>query len=277
MGWFHAAYAAGELDLDGNGGGGGTCSLPRKKVQVPPCPTTLTGIETIYHMTEKAVWEAAIKEGVAYFPKTFHKDGKFTRASIFKEGLIDVANHFYKDISQGEWICLELNLKYLLDMGIVVLPQPQEESGGNGEEDAKEEKDDSPSPVQCFQIYAGIPTMPELNLVKNIYPMKRGGCGTFLDLEDPKPYGLKPKSKSSSKPKDRDVDGVEKVRAGVEKIPGLGSVPSGTKSSNKSRSEDPSEKTKKKSSSKQPVETPKRSGSFSKEGLGKMFGMKSKK
>lgn len=263
--------------MDGNGNGG-TCSLPPKKVQVPPCPTTLTGIETIYHMTEKAVWEAAIREGVAYFPKTFHKDGKFTRASVFKEGLIEVANHFYKDISPGEWICLELNLKYLLDMGIVVLPQPEEESSSSkGHEDAKEEKNDSPSPVQCFQIYAGIPTMPELKLVKNIYPMKRGGCGTFLTLEDPKPYGLKPKSKSSSS-KPRGDNAVEKVRADVEKIPGFGSVPSGSKSSSsKSRSEQPSDKTKKKSSSKQHVEAPKRSGSFSKEGLGKMFGMKSKK
>ena len=272
MGWFHAAYAAGELDMDGNGGG--TCSLPQKpkKVQVPPCPTTLTGIEVIYHMTEKAVWEAAIKEGVAYFPPTFHKDGKFTRASVFKEGLIDVANHFYKDISQGEWICLELNLKYLLDLGIVVLPQPEEETSKG--EDAKEEKDDTPSPVQCFQIYAGIPTMPELRLVKNIYPMKRGGCGTFLALEDPKPYGLKPKPASKNTAR----DDVEKVRTEVEKLPGIGSVPSRSKSgSNKSRPEQSAEKSKKKSSNKQPVETPKRSGSFSKDGLGKMFGMKSKK
>lgn len=258
--------------MDGNGA---SCSLSQKpkKVQVPPCPTTLTGIEVIYHMTEKAVWEAAIKEGVAYFPPTFHKDGKFTRASVFKEGLVDVANHFYKDISQGDWICLELNLKYLLDLGIVVLPQPEEETS-NQEEDAKEEKDDTPSPVQCFQICSGIPTMPELKLVKNIYSMRRGGCGTFLALEDPKPYGLKT---SKSKPSSKSRDDVEKVREGVEKIPGLGSVPKGGTSTSKSRSEQPVEKPKKKSSSKQPVETPKRSGSFSKEGLGKMFGMKTKK
>lgn len=275
MGWFHAAYAAGELDFDG-AEGGGTCALPRKpkKVQVPPCPTTLTGVEVIYHMTEKAAWEEAIQDKVAYFPPTFHKDGKFTRASVFKEGLIDVANHFYKDTSKEEWICLELNLKYLLDMGVVVLPQPVEEStsSDNNGEDAKEEKDDSPSPVQCFQIYAGISTIPELKLVKNIYPMKRGGCGTFLALEDPKPYGLmpKPKSREDNAHKQR----VEKLRADTEKIQGLGSVPAAA-AKTKSRPEQSAGKTNAKPE--QPAEIPKRSGSFSKGSIGKMFGIKAKK
>merc|ERR1712137_1290875 len=100
MGWFHAAYAAGELDMDGDGG---TCAMPPKKVQVPPCPKTLTGVEVIYHMCEKPQWDEAVEERGAYFPPTFHKDGKFTRASVFKEGLIDTANHFYKD-SPGDWI-----------------------------------------------------------------------------------------------------------------------------------------------------------------------------
>jgi len=252
MGWFHAAYAAGELgDIDG-----ATCSLSQKpkRAEVPPCPTTLSGVEVIYHMTPRCLWEQAIKEGVAYFPPTFHKDGKFTRASVFKEGLIDVANHFYKETSpkEVEWICLELNLKYLLNMGVVVLPQPPDDASGETEEKKEEE------PVQCFQIYAGIATIPSLDLVQKIYPVKRGGCGTFLELGDPQTHG---KAKGTKKSSSRHLERVEQVRAETEKIKGLGSVPAASKSKSTSNT----------------TVTPKRSGSFSKGGIGKMFGVKSNK
>ena len=222
MGWFHAAYAAGELGAL-EGGEGGTCALPPKKVQVPPCPTTLTGVEVIFHMTEKALWEQAVKDKGAYFPPTFHKDGKFTRASVFKEGLIEVANHFYKESSPAdrEWICLELNLKLLLDMGIVILPQPPEED--NSAEDEKEEKE-AEAPVQCFQVYAGITTIVP-GVVTNIYPMKRGNCGTFLALENSVAYKT-PREKDRESKKNQAVE-KPKLDA-VAKIPGIGNIPAPT-------------------------------------------------
>jgi hypothetical protein len=238
MGWFHAAYAAGELgNLDE---GGGTCALPPKKIQVPPCPTTLTGVEVIYHMTEKSLWEQAVKDRGAYFPPTFHKDGKFTRASVYKEGLMEVANHFYKDSSPAdcEWICLELNLKLLLDLGIVILPQPpQDETATSSvEEDAKEEKQEvDDSPVQCFQVYAGITTIVP-GVVMNVYSMKRGGCGTFLSLEHPTPYKTpqeKEREREARKEKEKEREArrkgetveTPKTDAPAHNIAGIGSIP----------------------------------------------------
>ena len=224
-----------------DGDEGGTCALP-KKVQVPPCPKSLTGIEKIFHLCEKSQWDEAVEERAAYFPPTFHKDGKFTRASVFKEGLIDIANHFYKSI-EGEWICLELNLKLLLDMGIVILPQEEV----NIAEDGKEEKDDSAAPVQCFQIYSGITTVVP-GLVTNIYPLNRSPCGTFKSLGDPSSFKARrhPTVKESSPKK------VEKPMEST-KVPGVGKVPA-------PKQEPPTEAKKSKSG-----------------GLGKMFGMKSKK
>lgn len=237
MGWFHAAYAAGELgDLEG-----GTCALPPKKVQVPPCPTTLTGVEVIYHMTEKTSWEQAVKDRGAYFPPTFHKDGKFTRASVFKEGLIDVANHFYKATSPAEcdWICLELNLKLLLDMGIVILPQPPDEIPSSAE-DGKEEKQ-ADAPVQCFQVYAGITTIVP-GVVMKVYTVKRGGCGTFLSLEQhPAPYKTlkeKEREREARKEKERETRKEKAVEApktdSPVKVAGIGSIPP-TKTNSKSK------------------------------------------
>jgi hypothetical protein len=208
MGWFHAAFAAGELE----GMEGESCAMP-KKVQVPPCPKSLTGIEVIYHMCEKKDWDEAVKDRGAYFPPTFHKDGKFTRASVFKEGLIDVANHFYKAI-EGEWICLELNLKLLLDLGVVILPQEEANEGDDGNE---EKKQDSGKPVQCFQIYSGITTVVP-GLVLNIYPLNRSPCGTFKSLGDPVPFNAKRHPTVASKK-------VERKAETPTKVPGIGDVP----------------------------------------------------
>jgi len=253
MGWFHAAYAAGEFDGVDVEGCGGTCSLPPKKVQVPPCPRTLTGLETIYHMCERAHWDEAVEERGAYFPPTFHKDGKFTRASVFKEGLIDTANHFYKE-SPGDWICLELNLKLMLDMGIVIIPQAEENA--DVDEDGKEEKDDADIPVQCLQVYSGISTVIN-GLVRKIHTMKRSPCGsgTFLALECPTAFKAKrhPTVPRESTPKTTQQDPT--------RVPGVGSVPA--------KSVGP--KKEKKKPEQQPAAEPIKK---SKSGFGRMFGKK---
>ena len=237
MGWFHAAYAEGKIGADGGfEEEGQTCAYtPKKKVQVPPCPETLTGVEVIYHMCQKSLWQKAVQDEAAYFPPSFHKDGKFTRASVHKEGLIDTANQFYKD-TEGEWICLEINLKLLLNMGIVVLPQ--EEAGSETKEG--ESSDD----VQCLQVYSGITTIVP-GLIKKIYPMKRGGCGTFLSLG--KPVGFKKQSNVEKE--------VEKVTKGLSEIPGIGKVPAPAKQE-------------------QAVEQPKTKSKSKGKGIGKMFGLK---
>jgi len=266
MGWFHAAYAAGELDgLDGPDGG--TCEWKPKKVQPPPCPKSLTGIETIYHMCPKSEWEEAVQEKLAYFPSTFHKDGKFTRASVFKEGLVDVANHFYKESSPKDeaWICLEVNLKFLLDLGIVVLPQPpveeQEQQDAAAAANKEEKKDEEPT--QCFQVYSGFSTIIP-GLIQNIYSIKRGGCGTFLALENPKPYLSKPKKEKQQKQ-------PSTAPKASSNIPGIGSVPDTTTKETKPG------KTSAPTKAEQPTDDKKAVKKTKSGGIGKMFGMGSKK
>ena len=53
--------------------------------------------EVLYHMTEKAVWEATVKAGEAYYPLTYEQvDGFYTHATAVPSRLIMTANHRYQ-------------------------------------------------------------------------------------------------------------------------------------------------------------------------------------
>jgi hypothetical protein len=99
------------------------------------------------------------------------KDGKFTRASVYKEDIVSVANEYYK-ATPGKWIVLELNCKILYSLGIPIL--------------AKEAPESTPKqPVKCLQIFGGISTtLP--GLINRVYPVLRKNTeGTFVKLLDP--------------------------------------------------------------------------------------------
>jgi uncharacterized protein (DUF952 family)/mannose-6-phosphate isomerase-like protein (cupin superfamily) len=131
-------------------------------------------VDRLFHMCQKASWDAAVAKGVAYFPPTFEADGGFTHATAVAERLIDTANHFYKS-SQGNWICLELSKEALQRVGIITRfeeakPVGERATGANW------------SAWICPHIFGGIPT--QINgIVINTYAMMRDQEGNFLSLE----------------------------------------------------------------------------------------------
>ena len=78
----------------------------------PDAPPAAPPAEVLYHMCEKALWEAAKAAGGAYFPPTFAQDG-FTHATAVPSRLVTTANHFYQD-SVGDWVCLQFKRSTLL-------------------------------------------------------------------------------------------------------------------------------------------------------------------
>ncbi|KAG7352737.1 hypothetical protein IV203_008785 [Nitzschia inconspicua] len=94
------------------------CPLPPSSLPPPPPPDA----QYIYHLCQKAKWDEAVRNNLPYFPPTYMKDGKFTRASVYKEDIVTVANQYYKD-TPGKWIVLELDCKLLYSLGIPILAQ----------------------------------------------------------------------------------------------------------------------------------------------------------
>lgn len=155
------------------------CPLPPDSAPPPPPPD----VEAIYHLCQKSKWDEAYSKKQPYFPPTFLKDGKFTRATIYKDDVVNAANEYYKD-TPGEWICLELNAPLLYGMGIPILAQNAPES-------------DPKAPVKCLQVFGGISTtLP--GLLRKVYPMKRSSNGTFLYVMDPPDCGCGPPTAAGS-------------------------------------------------------------------------------
>eukprot|EP00538_Stauroneis_constricta_P004954 CAMPEP_0119545536 /NCGR_PEP_ID=MMETSP1352-20130426/256_1 /TAXON_ID=265584 /ORGANISM="Stauroneis constricta, Strain CCMP1120" /LENGTH=253 /DNA_ID=CAMNT_0007590091 /DNA_START=111 /DNA_END=869 /DNA_ORIENTATION=- len=165
-----AAAAAAAVDDDdeddGNTPGYSACPLPSTSAPPPPPPD----VEYIYHLCQGKNWLDAVAKKQPYFPPTFVKDGKFTRATTFKRDLVDTANTFYKD-TPGEWICLELKVSMLYAMGIPILSQEAPESTKNKH-------------VTCLQVFGGISTQLP-GLISKIYTMSRKRDGTFLAVTEP--------------------------------------------------------------------------------------------
>ena len=85
--------------------------------------------ETLYHMCQSSLWEAAKASGVAYFPPTFEADGHLTHATAVPSRLIETANHFYTAV-EGEWVCLEFTRTALKAHGIFVRDEDASPVGG---------------------------------------------------------------------------------------------------------------------------------------------------
>lgn len=139
------------------------------------CQSTDITSDSLYHMCQKPLWEAALASDKAYYPPTFAQDGNFTHATAVPARLVETANHFYTGVP-GDWICVELSRKALEKIGIVTVfeePKPvgETEVGGTWSE------------WRCPHIFGGIPaSLP--GVVKCIYPMKRDDEGNFLFIED---------------------------------------------------------------------------------------------
>lgn len=126
--------------------------------------------EVLYHMCEKALWEAAKARGGAYFPPTFDADG-FTHATAVPVRLVSTANHFYQD-SVGAWVCLTFKRSVLRDRcGIIVrdeeaMPVGDKPVGGAW------------GAWICPHVLGGIP----VDAVDAEFPMVRDGP-KFLSIE----------------------------------------------------------------------------------------------
>jgi uncharacterized protein (DUF952 family) len=132
--------------------------------------------DTLYHMCEKSLWDAAVASGQAYFPPTFEKDGNFTHATAVPSRLLETANHFYT-ASTDAWICLQMSARTLKDnCGIITT---FEEPKPVGDQDVQQ--DWRSSNWACPHIYGGIPvSIP--GIVENTYEMKRDDQGNFLSI-----------------------------------------------------------------------------------------------
>lgn len=130
--------------------------------------------ESIFHMCEKAPWEAALATEEAYFPPTFEKDGGFTHASTEAKSLITTANHFYQN-SKDEWICIELSRSALKKLGIVTR---FEEAKPVGDTPTAEHAESVIYP----HIFGGIPASVP-GIVTKTFPMIRDPSGKFLSIE----------------------------------------------------------------------------------------------
>jgi uncharacterized protein (DUF952 family)/mannose-6-phosphate isomerase-like protein (cupin superfamily) len=126
--------------------------------------------EVLYHMCEKARWEAAHASGDAYFPPTFDEDGGYTHATAVPSRLVTTANHFYRD-SPGDWVCVRVARSALRRAGIAVR---DEEALPVGDTPVSE----GWAGWVCPHIFGGIPPA----LVTEVFPMVRDGPA-FLRIE----------------------------------------------------------------------------------------------
>eukprot|EP00467_Chlorarachnion_reptans_P023844 CAMPEP_0114500224 /NCGR_PEP_ID=MMETSP0109-20121206/7846_1 /TAXON_ID=29199 /ORGANISM="Chlorarachnion reptans, Strain CCCM449" /LENGTH=320 /DNA_ID=CAMNT_0001677863 /DNA_START=65 /DNA_END=1027 /DNA_ORIENTATION=+ len=125
----------------------------------------------LFHVAKKSLWETAKERGEIYYPPTFEQDGKFTHATADPSKLIDVLNHFYKNVKE-DFVCLRTSKSALEGAGIKVT---FEATAPVGDIEAIDMGD------QLFpHIIGGIPTK---EVVQEEMPVLRAPDGTFLKIE----------------------------------------------------------------------------------------------
>jgi hypothetical protein len=158
-------------DTNATPSGNTACPMPQGASPPPPPPD----VKYIYHLAQKSKWQISKAKKEPYFPPTYMKDGKCTRATVHKSDLLTTANDLYKDIATtSDFIVLELNCSVLYHLGIPIMAQDAPESKST----------ENKQVVKCLQIFGGISTtLP--GLIHQIYGMKRDTDGTFLELVEP--------------------------------------------------------------------------------------------
>lgn len=131
--------------------------------------------QNVYHLCRKADWEEACNSKTPYFPRTFLRDGKYTRASKHLDDVAHVANQYYWKTSplQEEWIVLEIDVQFLfhglgIPMEVAIAPESPKHL-----------------PIECLHIFGGISSHPKIvgTLIKSVYKMKRRDVdGKFVGM-----------------------------------------------------------------------------------------------
>jgi len=73
----------------------------------------------VYHLVQADLWQQSITNNSVYYPPTYEQDG-FTHGTANPQKLLQVANHFYKDIP-GAWLCLRMTVASLAASGVEVV------------------------------------------------------------------------------------------------------------------------------------------------------------
>lgn len=125
----------------------------------------------LYHLIQAPLWEAAVKDNVDYFPPTYAQDG-FTHATANPSLLLNVANHFYKEVP-GKWLCLRMTVDSLDAVGTKVVFEGTAPVGDK-------EADFSGTDDELFpHVLGGINPAA----VIEVHSVSRSADGTFLAVE----------------------------------------------------------------------------------------------
>jgi uncharacterized protein (DUF952 family)/mannose-6-phosphate isomerase-like protein (cupin superfamily) len=136
---------------------------------------TSANTKIVYHMCQQSLWEKAVESGKAYFPPTFQQDGFFTHATAVPARLLETANHFYT-ATEGFWICLELSVERLQDIGIMTLFEEPKPVGDQTVSDNWQTNH-----MAFPHIYGGIPVSVD-GIVSKTFDMKRDAAGNFVSI-----------------------------------------------------------------------------------------------
>merc|ERR1712151_1151411 len=137
----------------------------------------------LFHVAQKTLWEQAKKAGETYFPPTYKADG-FTHMTADPTKLVEVLNHFYKDV-EGDWVCLKTNADTLRGAGTELT---FEATAPVGDIEAIDMGD------QLFpHLHGGI---PPVGVVHEELDVERASDGTFIAINARTAAAAKATSKS---------------------------------------------------------------------------------
>ncbi|MHA7816142.1 MAG: DUF952 domain-containing protein [Pseudohaliea sp.] len=124
----------------------------------------------VYHLVQARLWDPVVESDGTYYPPTYAADG-FTHATANPAALMNVANHFYKDVD-GTWYCLRMTEESLEATGVETIWEGTAPVGDI--EPEFEGSDDELFP----HILGGITPAAVLEVL----PVERSEDGTFLGV-----------------------------------------------------------------------------------------------
>lgn len=124
----------------------------------------------VFHLIQADLWKASVDQGKTYYPPTYQQDG-FTHATANPSLLLNVANHFYRDVP-GQWLCLRMTVDSLRKGGIDVVFE------GTAPVGDKEANFEGTGDELFPHIMGGIP----LSTVLEVHEVFRASDGSFLSI-----------------------------------------------------------------------------------------------
>jgi len=131
---------------------------------------SLEAPDVVYHLARLPDWRRSETNGAPYYPPTYTDDG-FVHATAVPALLLEVANHFYRDVPEA-FVCLRMRIADLEAAGTPVVfeaPAPVGDRPADFDTDG----------VEVFpHLYGGIPP----GAVHAVHPVTRDSAGTFVAI-----------------------------------------------------------------------------------------------